>query len=988
MATVIRAIATISLVLEMITPFATGTASLLPSIAGGHAVQRTHLATSSAGTLAVLESDAGFLGQMGMATQPSRATRPLISPPPAAYTITDLGTGTTAAGINDEGQVVGDDAHGAFIWSPEHGLTTIAPGSIDDTLGINDRGQVAGGTKPAGSTGGRAYLWSVAGGREDLGVLGGGTWSIGTAVNNSSTVVGFADDPSSHHMRAFEWTARTGLVDLSPSDRSEYSRAYGINSGGQVIGDIGTTYGVQSHAVLWNVAHQITDLGALPGKEQSFAGGINDAGDVVGTAWHGSFVSEQAFLWHPTTGIHALSPLPGDTMSEAGAINDSGDIVGDSGRAHDRAQEHAALWHAGGPPLDLNALIPLHSGWILQQALDINAYGQITGNGELGGKRHAFLLTPLPTPGPERVDCQTPDILAQAAAIPLHVARLPYRYSGVVATFCDNDTRAAASDYTVSVVWTASYYPGTKAHPGSSFYGPSSESDIDFHPRITGSRGEFTVRSSFLIQSLGHINIAVVIHKIVGSRGFAAVSSRAYINAPRNLHDERLGEAVGREWSLASQAGNPEKDPKSMLIAHRYDPWFTVGFYNQVLFHNSIPTFPNAGLSFFDLIGTANSQVLSQGDINNLARSVVSALTSGDAHSDLCDSLLFKLVDQQPPAPSNTMLAESATFASFIASNASASDALLDCASRSKLRDYATRTGTGREPFLWHIAVTYFLDHLDEYAACDLSQSFDNQTNGLCDTKLTPQQKKDRLDLLKVIVDLATGTGTKSAPVYSNILERGIGLWVTTHLPHPIVFCNPSCTRNPITKTEGYWAAGTGKIYGAINVGVQDHITEKDAQKTVDLNLRWGVAFWALGVIVAAPWLWTGVPEVAAWLISGAVGLGTTYAAATLIPPVDPSSDLHKSTEARLLGAASNLAALLIESRSLWDSLRNELVIPDYRESFGKQIGDVVKDWISRGGNCSDARYRLVNQRLEETSYTACENVFNSMGFGAFLTSS
>jgi probable HAF family extracellular repeat protein len=43
---------------------------------------------------------------------------------------------------------------------------------------------------------------------------------------------------------------------------------------------------------------------------------------------------------------------------------------------------------------DLNKLIPVGSGWELQQAYGINNAGQIVGTGTHKGLEHGFLLTP------------------------------------------------------------------------------------------------------------------------------------------------------------------------------------------------------------------------------------------------------------------------------------------------------------------------------------------------------------------------------------------------------------------------------------------------------------------------------------------------------------------------------------------------------------------------------------------------------------------
>jgi len=59
---------------------------------------------------------------------------------------------------------------------------------------------------------------------------------------------------------------------------------------------------------------------------------------------------------------------------------------------------HAFVWNARSGMRDLNALIPAHSGWVLQGAVAINVFGQIVGVGTVNGKQHAFLLTPSCTP--------------------------------------------------------------------------------------------------------------------------------------------------------------------------------------------------------------------------------------------------------------------------------------------------------------------------------------------------------------------------------------------------------------------------------------------------------------------------------------------------------------------------------------------------------------------------------------------------------------
>lgn len=98
----------------------------------------------------------------------------------------------------------------------------------------------------------------------------------------------------------------------------------------------------------------MTNLGTLRGYEHSRGRGINAFGQVVGDA-NGGPATSRGFLF---------TNLYGDT-----------DLI------------------------DLNWLLPLNSGWMIEEAWDINDLGQIVGKGRVGGESRAFILTP-PKPPP------------------------------------------------------------------------------------------------------------------------------------------------------------------------------------------------------------------------------------------------------------------------------------------------------------------------------------------------------------------------------------------------------------------------------------------------------------------------------------------------------------------------------------------------------------------------------------------------------------
>jgi probable HAF family extracellular repeat protein len=55
---------------------------------------------------------------------------------------------------------------------------------------------------------------------------------------------------------------------------------------------------------------------------------------------------------------------------------------------------HPFVWTERNGMQDLNTLIPSTSGWVLNTAAGINAWGQIVGSGVHNGETHGFLLTP------------------------------------------------------------------------------------------------------------------------------------------------------------------------------------------------------------------------------------------------------------------------------------------------------------------------------------------------------------------------------------------------------------------------------------------------------------------------------------------------------------------------------------------------------------------------------------------------------------------
>jgi len=325
------------------------------------------------------------------------------------YTVTDLGTlfggQDQAYGINDSGQVVGTSGSRAVVYA--NGTVTdlgILPGGTSSIgLGINNSGQMAGYANTSGAERGFIYSDSA---MTPLGSLTGGT-SNAYGINDSGQVVG-SSVASNGSLHAVLYSADGTPADLGTLGGAA-SHANAINNNGQIVGSAsalvtyfdvyGNPYSVpysveETHAFLYS-GGVMKDLGTLSGASSSRASGLNNNGQVVGESGGKAFLYSNGVM----TG---LSTLPGWGTSNAFSINDQGQIVGaayiweNNGPFID--QRHAVIV-LDGVMTDLNSLIEPGSQWILEEARDINNSGQIVGFGKLNGQTRAFLVTPVPLPG-------------------------------------------------------------------------------------------------------------------------------------------------------------------------------------------------------------------------------------------------------------------------------------------------------------------------------------------------------------------------------------------------------------------------------------------------------------------------------------------------------------------------------------------------------------------------------------------------------------
>jgi len=221
----------------------------------------------------------------------------------------------------------------------------------------------------------------------DLGVLDGGDYSIGNAINNSGVVVGMATATGGSHAVKLEDLDLTGLA-----SNDSASSANDINKNGQAVGYISSAETSGQRATLWHEAGE-TDLGTLGGPF-SIAHGINDKGDVVGQSTLADGIIAHGFLWHDGA-LADLGTLGGE-FSIAKDINAEGLIAGlstsEPGQQPYGPGTKAVLWGPDGM-IDLGAL-----GGDVAAAAGINSKGWVVGGAttekglEFGGPgTHAFV---------------------------------------------------------------------------------------------------------------------------------------------------------------------------------------------------------------------------------------------------------------------------------------------------------------------------------------------------------------------------------------------------------------------------------------------------------------------------------------------------------------------------------------------------------------------------------------------------------------------
>jgi probable HAF family extracellular repeat protein len=302
-------------------------------------------------------------------------------------TLTWLGTlggsRSEAHCVSDDGSVVagrstnGNGSYHAFIWTAANGIQDMGTlgGTESEATGISSDGSVVVGWSYDANSIYRAFKWTASNGMQDFGA---GDWSKAKGVSADGSVIIVNISPV-----AYRWTLSGGLENLGNLGGTS-TGANDVSADGSVIVGYSNNGAGDPYAFRWIQGFGMVNIGAY----YSFADGVSGDGSTVTGFETGSAGLYRAFKWTQSGGFEFN--IAGN-FSEGFAVSGGGSIiVGYKGGGAFR------LSTAGGLE-ELNQVYSslLTPGSDLSTALDISSDGQyIVGYGLNGttGQDEGYLL--------------------------------------------------------------------------------------------------------------------------------------------------------------------------------------------------------------------------------------------------------------------------------------------------------------------------------------------------------------------------------------------------------------------------------------------------------------------------------------------------------------------------------------------------------------------------------------------------------------------
>jgi len=268
----------------------------------------------------------------------------------------------------------------------------------DGVRGLSQDGTIAVGTNAAGPL--VAFRWTLAGGREDYGLLPGmptNTRAFGISGDGNviaGSIVGNPIESASVRM------GNSLVQDLGVLPGHHSSRALAVSGDGAIVvgqnmAGSGTNY-TSGQAFMWTAQTGMQPMPHLrPGGSLTQARGISrDGTTIVGMSQFGGTGGPiEAFRWTQAGGMVPLPTLPGGSFSGLYANAASADgsvIVGAAASATPQSDGHATRWE-GGIAQDLGVL----QGARFSTAYAVSDDGLVIGgSSQVGSTSVPFVWTP------------------------------------------------------------------------------------------------------------------------------------------------------------------------------------------------------------------------------------------------------------------------------------------------------------------------------------------------------------------------------------------------------------------------------------------------------------------------------------------------------------------------------------------------------------------------------------------------------------------
>ena len=312
--------------------------------------------------------------------------------------------GTYAQGVSGDGSVVVGYFYDvslrthAFRWTISGGVEDLGTlgGLSSEAYGVSSDGSVVVGRAANFNGGLRAFRWTAAGGMQDIGTAASFSYSDASKVSSDgSVVVGLQG-------QAYRWTAAGGMQTLGALASGAYSTALGVSRDGVVA--VGYSYNAagQGRAYRCTTVTGMTDLGTLGGTEGIAHAASGNGAVVVGES-RDKNAFWRAFRW-TSSGLQNLGTLGGPMAAANDVSSDGSIVVGKSLTSSLTSSNRAFRWSAKKGMQDLrqallSAGVTSVQNWTLFTATGVSADGKtMVGYGLNPSKQWESFRAVLPLP--------------------------------------------------------------------------------------------------------------------------------------------------------------------------------------------------------------------------------------------------------------------------------------------------------------------------------------------------------------------------------------------------------------------------------------------------------------------------------------------------------------------------------------------------------------------------------------------------------------